>query len=86
MTEWISVKDRLPKIDCSIEVSNCVLMCYKVRNDPSCMTYRRVGHYMEIEGIKSWGLAECLAWDYLPMDADDLIEVTHWMPIPEPPK
>lgn len=89
MSEWISVKDRLPE---NIEPVNIVW----VNNDPE--TY-----YSSIKGKAftgtgyyhngKWWWYSCVCEDYLceygnsPSDeVDDAIEITHWIPLPEPPK
>jgi hypothetical protein len=63
MTEWISVKDRLPA------KHECVLI------------YDSVCHNIYME----WRDDDLDVWfseEYLP----DFVYVTHWMPLPEPPK
>ena len=60
MSEWISVKDRLPEYG-----DGNVLIAYK-----------QGGIY-----IDSWD-EEYEEWDDAGIDDD----ITHWMPLPEPPK
>ena len=69
MSEWISVKDRLP----------------------SCFGwFLVVDDYLPLKARQTLGFYECndkLMW--LPIDDredSDSMMVTHWMPLPEPPK
>ncbi len=70
MAEWISVKERLP------EVGNMVLIFYD--GQPVIAMFRKSEH--------------CSGWfeGYCHMCEDSetyyLDDVTHWMPLPEPPK
>ena len=69
--EWISVKDRLPKLDEEVLVS---------AKDLHIKT-----NYYEV-----WSLFKChsgeLIWVDNSGDGYNLTEVTHWMPLPQPPK
>lgn len=73
--EWSSVLDRLPK-----RMANKVIVCCK-------NGYVGFGHYEDYKGEKTWYNLESgkpfSAWD---VDEDDDHTVTHWMPLPEPPK
>ncbi len=72
--EWISVEDKLPEIDEHVLISN--------------------GNYVNFGWIDSNyynyetdELQECWVGANLGWDGDsDKVEVTHWMPIPKPPK
>lgn len=98
---WISVKDRLPKPEEEVIVS-CVALCgYKqittalyedgtVNADESDWNWTDVDFdYDKKSGIyyipKGW-------WEYKHYNPDDVYNnqiddaVTHWMPLPEPPK
>jgi hypothetical protein len=70
---WISVKDRLPK-----SMANQVLVWLK-HND--LVGYIGFGHYEKYKGQEIWfdleGNAAFSVRGYT---------VTHWMPLPEPPK
>ncbi|ONN71694.1 DUF551 domain-containing protein [Pseudomonas oryzihabitans] len=71
MSEWISARDRLPEID-EIGMSACVLIYM-----PGCGEMSiKVGSYQEDTNGKTW------------VDENGYSEpdVTHWMPLPEPPK
>ncbi len=74
MSEWNSVKDRLPK-----SLANKVIVHCK-------NGYVGFGHYEDCKGAQTWYNLESQepfsAWDYEEGD----YEVTHWMPLPEPPK
>lgn len=69
MTEWISVKDRLP------EDETKVLVCCKAVG-----TYKPINNiHMQTNHISSYNKR----WDVsIPFG----YEITHWMPLPEPPK
>lgn len=89
MSEWISCAERLPDTDDG-GVSDSVLICY-YRRCEQC--YRKdsgdnisVGFYCDMDNILSWNLCEPLDELYLPKNNSALIKVTHWMPLPEPPK
>lgn len=75
MSEWISVKDRLPK-----SIINKVLVHCK-------NGYIGFGHYEEFKGAKCWYNLESgepfTKWD---LNGCESYAVTHWMPLPEPPK
>jgi len=60
MSEWISVKDRLPDYG----------------DDEVLIIYKQGGIFMD-----SWNEDE-EEWKYAGCDED----ITHWMPLPEPPK
>lgn len=59
MSEWISVKDRLP------EMKGYYLVCYPFYN-------RQEINIVYFRGKSQW--AKCSKY------------ITHWMPLPEPPK
>lgn len=63
MTEWISVKDRLPK-------AKETVLAYEAAFDSMSMAYR-------LPNTEEW----IDTGDYYPLEA-----VTHWMPLPKPPK
>ena len=73
MSEWISVKDRLPK-----SITNKVIVFCESEEWNS---YIGFGHYEDYKGVQTWFNLETQMpfseWSYT---------VTHWMPLPEPPK
>lgn len=69
-SEWISVEERLPEDDGAV----CGIVRGKHRNVELCDAIELVCYFAD-EGI--WAL-----WD----DARVTIQVTHWIPLPEPPK
>jgi hypothetical protein len=90
MSEWISVDDNIPHLDGygmdeGEGISDCVLMLYSCNDDNSGMIYRRVGHCLKLDGKIVWSLAECLTWNSFPKDHENILNVTHWMPLPEIP-
>jgi hypothetical protein len=74
MSEWISVKERLPQKP----TFDWVLVQTKMIPEG----WYGVPHIAELRG-GVW-FAQCL--DDKPMENELSIEVTHWMPIPEPPE
>lgn len=78
--EWISVKDRLPDRDgLEDDESEYVLVCidYQCSYNPTGGKWVTICGY-EKDGWSSW---DCFGWSggYAP-------HITHWMPLPEPPK
>ena len=85
MSEWISVKDRLPRLD------TVVLICYQSGYDGSAI-YAFGGLVDDGDGWL-WGISHAGMGIYAnddavasDVEADDDYQVTHWMPLPEPPK
>lgn len=75
MSEWISVKDRLPE-----KIANKVIVCCK-------NGYVGFGHYEKFNGFQTWYNLESQKpftdWD---LKNCETYEVTHWMPLPQPPE
>lgn len=87
---WISVKDKLPEVDnFGLEegegISDNVLIIYSCKDDPSNIKYCRVGHFFISNEGSEWALSEGLTWNHYLIDHSKLLDVTHWMPLPEPP-
>ena len=89
--EWISVKDRLPKTDGKNEHTHDVLV-YIPKRDGVNQHGIYLGKLLKIEPDRDgsgniWGIPTpgsewtVWAWGYLEEPV-----VTHWMPLPEPPK
>ncbi len=74
MSEWISVKERLPELPAGKWSSKMVLAC-NAKNHVSPMFYERA--YVRGKSVERWKFY----WDRI---AD--VQVTHWMPLPEPPE
>lgn len=80
MTEWISVKDKLPE-----EGKEVLVIAYGWDKNPPCY----LGCLKHTKSEKSWltGLESAESdwslwgWSYLRTP-----KVTHWMPLPDPPK
>lgn len=68
---WISCKDKMPNDN------EIVLFCYVSDNGVKSVQY---GYHQTIKGIGSSWAKPSGGWQY----ADN--DVTHWQPIPEPPK
>lgn len=90
MSKWISVKDRFPEVDNygfdeGEGISDSVLISYRCKDDVSGTIYRRVGHFFKSTDGDLWTLSECLTYDCLPRNHEELIEVSHWMPLPDHP-
>ena len=69
--EWISCKDKMP------EDNMTVLFCYVSENGVKSVHY---GYHQTIRGMGSSWAKTSGGWQYCDED------VTHWMPLPEPPK
>lgn len=72
---WISVEDRLPQ-----KITNKVLVYCK-------NGYIGFGHYEKFQGVEDWYNLESgkqfREWN---LEDCETYEVTHWMPLPEPPQ
>lgn len=72
MNEWISVQDRLPAKDDHTE--------YLITDGEHCF----VGSYRH--KAKAWD-SHILGWIQMQSGGKWVdVEITHWMPLPEPPK
>lgn len=70
MAEWINVKDRLPEQDVYVLCNYIALGKHQ---------YQTVGRLWSVNG--RWDLDDDSEYDVLNTKV-----VTHWMPLPEPPK
>ncbi len=76
MSDWISVKDRLPeRVGLEDDETEYVLVC------ESFEYYGGGGKYVSICGYEKYGWSE---WDNFGNVRAE--RITHWMPLPEPPK
>lgn len=77
--EWISVDERLPEDDLpkdSPQKTIKVFVALKAKNGITIRTQMRFKDYTYRDGSR----VDCWRWRYAAGD------VTHWMPLPEPPK
>ena len=85
MSEWISVKDRLPECDGIVYENG-------IKGSKLVLVYG-----VNTEGEKTYGIARYLTdpqdkdwneWDGIMNGWDEAIysKITHWMPLPEPPQ
>ena len=72
-SSWISVKDRLPK-----SMANKVIVWLEHED---YVGYIGFGHYEKYKGVEMWYDLE-----HNEQFAKRGYTVTHWMPLPEPPK
>ena len=72
---WIPVEERLPE-----RITNKVIVMCK-------NGYRGFGHYENYKGKQTWyNLENDRPFTDLDLEDCESYEVTHWMPLPEPPK
>ena len=78
--KWISVEERLPEVlDLYLVVVKQKYSWEKTyRISTDCASYQPFGEDGYIDGC--WDT--CNDWD----EGEDYIHITHWMPMPEPPK
>jgi hypothetical protein len=77
MSEWISVKDRLPN-------PNEKVIVYNAENDGTFFARRLVSRFEWWDSVTK----EYINWRWLPYGYTNIMldAVTHWMPLPEPPE
>jgi hypothetical protein len=91
MSKWISVNERLPdmELDNLNDPVDDVLIVFQ-RTTTKCNHCGHLdGDYFYGIGYvihEEWKLTELLENNCLPLDYEDQIKVTHWMPLPELPK
>jgi len=89
-TQWISVKDKMPEYLEGKDYSANVLGICKLSDTHSYMGIFNIfiAEYTEDGHLWAWAKLE-RCWDDLrngECEFDDDYEITHWMPLPEPPK
>lgn len=76
--EWINVEDRLPELEQSVLLFDDWLTVDKENRKDI-----RIGYLSEIRTSKSInGIINKLEWS----GTEFAFNITHWMPLPEPPK
>ena len=75
-SKWISVKDGLPNVDKTKNQSEAVMVLATNGKVTRAMYYERAVRYGKTVYRWKW------CWDAI-YEKDD---ITHWMPLPEPPK
>ncbi len=87
MSEWISVKDRLPEPDQGVLVFTITIETYGKHKEKKKI-YRNI--YYGYHDGEEWLTSYCHGCEYIykinEKFPEEFIEVTHWMPLPEPPK
>ena len=73
MNEWISVKDRLPEYDIPVLVTYIGLGDKKPYSDAVAMWS------LELNGYNG-------GWVWTLDESEVEVKITHWMPLPKPPK
>lgn len=74
MTEWISVSERLPK-----GIGDIVMALRENKN-----ITKAYYHQDEVAWVKFYGVKTSIFQDH--KTKEFLFDVTHWMPLPQPPK
>ena len=85
--EWISVKDRLPEPEQGVILCTREIETYGKHHEKKKI-YRNI--YMGYFDGDEWLTSYCHGCEYIfrmnEKYPNETIEVTHWMPIPQPPK
>lgn len=69
--EWISIKDRVPETDTDV-------LCVYVYKNKNGLSSIGTGRY--VKSNNKWSIM------YMPKKISFYIYITHWQPLPEPPK
>ena len=85
--EWVSVKDRLPDTDQDVILYTREIETYGKHHEKKKI-YRNI--YMGYFDGEEWLTSYCHGCEYIfrmnEKYPNETIEVTHWMPLPEPPE
>lgn len=87
MNNWISVKDRLPKPEQEVLIYTSEIEIYGKHKEKKQIYHNMFYGYHDGE---QWLTSYCYGCEYIfkinEKYPDEIIEVTHWQPLPEPPK
>lgn len=100
--QWISVKDRLPEVETEVLIAcdrnGYRFVCPAIYEDGTVLTQDSIWNWYELENYGTYSeenddyfIPECW-WESRQFTPDDVYNnpvdcaVTHWMPLPEPPK
>lgn len=81
--QWISVKDRLPELEEQVLVYGRASMQSIRLVQPAVLKKNYSYQYNPLAWEFEWEGFDIIGHDG---EVDDVLEVTHWMPLPEPPK
>lgn len=100
--QWISVKDRLPKVETEVLVAcdrnGRRFVCPAIYEDGTVLTQDSIWNWYELENYGTYSeenddyFVPQGWWENRQFTPDDIYNnpvdcaVTHWMPLPEPPK
>lgn len=83
MSEWISVKDRLPELKEQVLVYGRATMQSIRLVQPAVLKKNYSYAHNPFASEFEWEGFDIIGHDG---EVDDVVEVTHWMPLPNPPK
>lgn len=100
--QWISVKDRLPEVETEVLIAcnrnGYRFVCPAIYEDGTVLTQDSIWNWYELDNYGTYSeenddyfVPECW-WESRKFTPDDVYNnpvdcaVTHWMPLPEPPK
>jgi len=81
--QWISVKDRLPKVEEQVLVYGRASLQSARFVQPAMLKKRLTYGEKLITDELWWDGYDIIGYDG---ETDEIVEVTHWMPLPNPPK
>lgn len=85
MSDWISVNDRLPE---DSVIARCLVYCeHEEYGELITTSFFSTYYHAWTETCKEYSELECGANSiYFSISHESGARVTHWMPLPEPPK